>query len=73
MSKGIWGGEYYTSWQEQMEIERGIVLQSGKIGDLSTLHWVEKAQPAESGIPVTVSDTQIFVHVHIIIFTLFIL
>lgn len=37
-----------------MPIMRGITLRSGTIGDLESLCWLEKAEPAEPGILVTV-------------------
>ncbi|XP_026333200.1 fatty acid synthase-like [Hyposmocoma kahamanoa] len=59
LKNGIWGGEYYTSWQENMPIMSGITLRSGTIGDLESLYWLEKAEPAEPGILVTVHYTAI--------------
>lgn len=55
-SKGVWGGEYFSSWQEKLSIQRGITLRSGLIGDLDSLQWVENAEPTGPGISVKVSN-----------------
>ncbi|XP_049870283.1 fatty acid synthase-like [Pectinophora gossypiella] len=54
LNNGIWGGEYYVSWQENVALERGMTLQSDTIGDLDSLHWVEVPEPTGTGIKVTV-------------------
>ncbi|XP_049878856.1 fatty acid synthase-like [Pectinophora gossypiella] len=56
---GVWGGEYYTSWQDKVTADKAVALRSSRVGDLESLHWVEVGAPTEPGIPVTVHYTAI--------------
>ncbi|XP_037292706.1 fatty acid synthase-like [Manduca sexta] len=53
-NKCQWGGEYYVPLQEKYETATRGMLQSARIGDISSLHWVQVHEPLEVGVKVKV-------------------
>ncbi|KAI5632207.1 zinc-binding dehydrogenase domain-containing protein [Phthorimaea operculella] len=51
---GVWGDEYFTNYEERVSVDRGITLRSGRIGDLSSLHWAETGELSGPGVNVNV-------------------
>ncbi|KAG6461421.1 hypothetical protein O3G_MSEX012625 [Manduca sexta] len=54
LNKGQWGGEYYVPIQEKYERGTRAILESARIGDIGSLHWVQGQEPLNDGVKVNV-------------------
>ncbi|KAG6464998.1 hypothetical protein O3G_MSEX014869 [Manduca sexta] len=53
-NKGQWGGEYYVPLQEKYERGTRAMLESARIGDIESLHWVQAHEPLNDGVKVNI-------------------
>ncbi|XP_026314570.1 fatty acid synthase-like [Hyposmocoma kahamanoa] len=51
---GVWGGEYYLPCPEVKAVENRMVLQSGQVGDINSMFWMETSDVENSKLKVVV-------------------